>query len=126
MAKRSLQLSCLDQENARLKVQEWKETDKESTHFFRSYVRKDIRNKTVRPTQHLHSVEEENKRYIGNDGTIAIDDDGTYDQPLLWVYQTDWQKELLACCGNSISLIDATYKTRYELALFFICVRTLT
>lgn len=129
MTKRSLQLSCLDQENASLKIQEWKETDKESTHFFRSYVRKDVKNETVQPTQHLHSVEEENsKRYIGNDGiddTIAIDDDGSYDQPLLWVYQTDWQKELLARYGNSISLIDATYKTtRYELALFFICVRT--
>ena len=27
IAKRSLHLSCLDQENARLKIQEWKETD---------------------------------------------------------------------------------------------------
>ena len=47
---------------------------------------KDIKNETVQPTQHLHSVEEENKRYVGNDGiddTIAIDDDGTYHQPLL-------------------------------------------
>ena len=35
MAKRSLQLSCLDKENARLKIEEWKKTDKESTHFFR-------------------------------------------------------------------------------------------
>ena len=128
MAKRSLQLSCLDQENARLKIEEWKKTEKESTHFFRPYIRKDAMNETAQPTQCLHSVEEENKRYIGNDGiddTIAIADDGTYDQPLLWVYQTDWQKELLARYGNFISLIDATYKTtRYELALFFICVRT--
>lgn len=51
----------------------------------------------------LLSQEENNKRYIGNDGiddTIAIDDDGTYDQSLLWVQQTDWQKELLARYGN--------------------------
>ena len=38
---------------------------------------------------------------------------------------SDWQKELIARYGNFISLIDATYKTTwYELALFFICVRT--
>lgn len=100
--------------------------NKESTHFFRPYIRKDIKNETVQQTKHLRSVEEENnERYIDNDGiddTIAIVDHNTYDQPLLWVYQTDWQKELLTRHGNSISLIDATYKTtRYELALFFMC-----
>ena len=43
----------------------------------------------------------------------------------MWVHQTGWQKELLSRYGNTISLIDATYKTtRYELALFFICVKT--
>ena len=35
------------------------------------------------------------------------------------------KKQLLSRYGNTISLIDATYKTtQYELALFFICVRT--
>ena len=34
-------------------------------------------------------------------------------------------EQLLAQYGNTVSLIDATYKTtKYELALFFICVRT--
>ena len=42
----------------------------------------------------------------------------------LWIYQTDWQKSILARYGN-ISLIDATYKTtNYDLALFFVRVRT--
>ena len=67
-------------------------------------------------------------RYVGNDGvddTTAITDDSSYTQMLLWVHQTEWQRELLKRYGNTISLIDATYKTtRYELALFFICVRT--
>ena len=67
-------------------------------------------------------------RYVGNDGvddTTAITDDSSYTQTLLWVHQTEWQRELLKRYGNTISLIDATYKTtRYELALFFICVRT--
>ena len=41
MAKRALQLSCLDQENAHLKIQQWKKTYKGSTHFFRPYIHKD-------------------------------------------------------------------------------------
>ena len=36
-----------------------------------------------------------------------------------------WQGELLQKYGNTITLMDATYKTTcYDLALFFICVRT--
>ena len=46
-------------------------------------------------------------------------------QTFLYVHQTQWQKTLLERYGNNISLIDATYKTtRYDLALFFICVKT--
>ena len=46
-------------------------------------------------------------------------------QTFLYVHQTQWQKKLLERYGNNISLIDATYKTTcYDLALFFICVRT--
>ena len=43
---------------------------------------------------------------------------------LLWVHQMPWQRELMTKYENFICLIDATYKTtRYELPLFFICVR---
>ena len=42
MAKRALQLSCLDQENLRLKINEWKISDPESTHF-RPYLIKDVK-----------------------------------------------------------------------------------
>ena len=34
MAKRTLQLSCLDRENLHLTIDEWKLSDPESTHFF--------------------------------------------------------------------------------------------
>ena len=48
-----------------------------------------------------------------------------FSQPLLWVHQNEWQKELLVKYGNVITLIDATYKTtKYDLALFFLCVKT--
>lgn len=44
---------------------------------------------------------------------------------LLYVHQEQWQKDLLLKYGNTISLIDATYKTtKYNIALFFICVKT--
>jgi len=49
----------------------------------------------------------------------------TYFQTLLVVHQEKWQKQLLDRYGNTMSMLDATYKTmKYELALFFLCVRT--
>ena len=44
---------------------------------------------------------------------------------LLWIHQSKWQQELLARYGNTISLIDATYKTtKYMTLLCFLCVKT--
>ena len=43
---------------------------------------------------------------------------------LLLVYQTEWQKPLLAKYGG-LCLLDATYETtRYAVPLFFLCVKT--
>ena len=127
-AKRALQLSCLDQQNAQLKIQQWKTTDTESTHFFRPYIQKESREPDSKFDDPMAPESKETNKYVGNDGgddSITIRDDGSYTQTLLWVHQTEWQKALLKRYGNTISLIDATYKTtRYELALFFICVRT--
>ena len=51
--------------------------------------------------------------------------DHNSENTLLYVHQEDWQKELLVKYGNMMSLLDATYKTtKYELPLFFLCVRT--
>ncbi len=129
MAKRALQLSCLDQENAHLKIQQWMKTHPECTHFFRPYFQKKagmLPGKSEDdPVTAMPAGND--KRFVGNDGiddTAAITD-FSYTQTLLWVHQTEWQRELLKRYGNNMSLIDATYKTtRYELALFFICVRT--
>ena len=50
---------------------------------------------------------------------------GNYSQTLLYVHQEEWQQRLMEMYGSKMSLIDATYKTtRYDLALFFIAVRT--
>ena len=41
------------------------------------------------------------------------------------VLQEEWQQELLVRYGNTICLVDATYKTtQYDLPLSFVCVRT--
>lgn len=49
------------------------------------------------------------------------------EESLLWVHQEPWQQELMTKYGNTISLIDATYKTtRYDLSLFFVSVRSNT
>ena len=43
---------------------------------------------------------------------------------LLVIHQEKWQKQLLEQYGNTMSMLDATYKTmKQELALFFLCVR---
>ena len=62
---------------------------------------------------------------IDRDGVGIITDTNNYEQTLLWIHQSNWQRELLTRYDNTISLIDATYKTtKYDLALFFICVKT--
>ena len=46
-------------------------------------------------------------------------------QSLLWVHQTEWQRDILAKYGNTMTLMDATYKTtKYVVPLFFLTVHT--
>ena len=130
-AKRALELSKMDQENLRLKIKEWETNDPDCTFFFRSYIQtEDDSEQTGIPEEEKKTVKNAIHRFQGNSGG---DDDwcevlGSHkqcSQTFLYVHQTQWQKTLLERYGNNISLIDATYKTtRYDLALFFICVRT--
>ena len=49
----------------------------------------------------------------------------TDSQELLWVHQEPWQLELLINYGNTVSMIDATYKTtKYDLPLLFVTMHT--
>ena len=110
MAKRAIQLSCLDQENAMLKIEQWSKTDPDSTHFFRPFIEVNMEDCPAPPP--------ENKTNEGENSN-TVHETGSYKQQLLWVHQTNWQKQLLVRYGNVISLIDATYKTtKCELALF--------
>ena len=48
-----------------------------------------------------------------------------FEQSLMWIHQTHWQREILKKYGNVMTLIDATCKTtKYDIPLFFITVRT--
>ena len=121
MAKRALQLSCIDQENAMLKIEQWRKTDPDSTHFFRPFIEGSA---GECPRETAPPPAPENKTN-GDEDNTTVHETGSYKQQLLWVHQTDWQKQLLVRYANVISLMDAMYKTtKYELALFFICVRT--
>jgi len=48
-----------------------------------------------------------------------------FSQRLLWMHQEYWQQKLCVKYGNTISLIDTTYKTT-NLPLFFLFVSTQT
>ena len=93
-------------------------TDPESTHYFRPYLIK--QKECTDESLPLGPQPAEKQSSNGSDEIIITNEN--YEQTLLWVHQTDWQKQLLKKYGNTISLIDATYK--YDLALFFICVKT--
>ena len=107
-AKRALELSKYDQHNLAKKISQWKKSYPESQHFFRPYI--SVPTKTqLKPEQ--------------DDGDANSKDE--FEQTLMWVHQTKWQQDMLSKYGNTMTLIDATYKTTlYDLALFFITVRT--
>ena len=88
--------------------------------YFRPYVTKDNQSPT------------DNDNYLTSqhgsaDFTSAPEnsvDAQQLEQTFLWMHQTQWQKEMLAKHGNTMTLFDATYKTiMYDLALCFVTVR---
>ena len=98
-------MSKLDQENTRLKIDQWQSTNSEASSFFLPFVLQDGE----------PAVEEEDKQQPNL----------TCSQALLLIHQEKWQKKMLEQYGNTMSMLDATYKTmKYELALFFLRVRT--
>ena len=102
-AKKAFELSKFDQHNLELKLKALKDdtSDNSSMYMFR-------------PFKHRAELEE-----------LQASDSTEFEQTLLWIHQEKWQQELLQLYGNDICLIDATYKTtKYELPLFFVCVRT--
>ena len=103
-AKRAQQLSKLDQDNLKLKIDQWKTESSSSLFYYRPY-------KEIETKDEDHSVSDEYP--------------DTFSQTLLYVHQEKWQQHLLHRYGNAIVLMDATYKTtKYELPMFFVTVKT--
>ena len=77
-------------------------------------------------TAEYHKLSPETKIHF-QPFTKPIDNENSNGTELLWVHQEPWQQDLLIKYGNTVSMIDATYKsTKYDLPLFFITVRTNT
>ena len=112
-----MELSKFDQHNLKLKLQEWKKSHPDSTFYFRPYVTQED---SQSPTD-KDSTKQEKVEVI----TDQESSDAEVLNTFLWIHQTQWQREMLARYGNTMTLLDATYKTTlYDLALFFATVRT--
>jgi len=83
-AKRALELSKLDQENARLKIEQWQSTNADASYFFRTFVLQE-----GEPTVKEAESEEQQSGL-------------TRSQTLLVVHQEKWQKQLLDRYGNTM------------------------
>ena len=86
------------------KIEEWKKDNPQSSFFF--------------PPFHSTSQTEQT-------ADIKTCSEQTVEETLLYIQQEDWQKELVTRYGNTVTLMDATYKTtKYSIPLFFVCVKT--
>ena len=82
------QHSKIDQENMEHKLQEWRKQHPADNFFFR-------------PTTSCSKAP-------------ADSDEACSNRSLLYVHQTEWQRNLLLKYGNEICLLDATYKILYS------------
>ena len=107
-----LRFSKCDQTNVAAKVKYWQCQHPGDYFFFRPYSDKMPENEIVSVDLQCESDEE-----------VRVTSPASK-QTLLFVHQTAWQRRLLSRYGNNICLLDATYRTRYSLPLFFIAVKT--
>jgi len=87
-AKRALQISVVDQENAVKLTQKQQELSPDSKYYFRPYKCKDPANTYKSNVKELESADFENT--------------------LLWLHQEPWQQLLMTMYGNTISLTQYT------------------
>ena len=113
MAKKALDLSKFDQENLKLKIDEWKRTKSDSQFYFRPYQ------------VAVHSKADSLDSCGSANASVNTEESLQLEKPILYVHQDQWQKDLLLRYGNLLTLMDATYKTtKYSVPLFFLCVKT--
>ena len=100
----------MDQDELERRIEKWKEEDPLTYFFLRKYE-----------DHEENEVVEEKEEVKGN----AKNKSCNAKKGFLYVSQEKWQRELLIKYGNTLFLMDATYKTtKYSLPLFFNCVKT--
>ena len=100
--------SSLDQKNLEELVQNWKKEHPEDSFLYRPHATKPA---------------SDDSSHYDDDSTTPDEEEST--QTLLFCHQTSDQRHLLTRYGNQMCLLDATYRTtKYDLPLYFLCVRT--
>ena len=112
-----------------MKVNEWAANNSENKFYLRPYiVASDASKKETSDVQ--EDMEICIQGFCGNSGEDdnwceVLGSSKQFSQSFLHVNQASWQKRLLERYENTMCLLDAIYKTiRYDLALFFVCVRS--
>lgn len=89
-----------------MKIQLCEKQDQQSKFYFRPFVK--TTKEIIEPKE-----EKPNEEFIDDDQALLHEE---FEQSLLWVHQTDWQREMLLKYGNTMTLMDATYKvTKYDI-----------
>lgn len=94
--KSRIQLSKIDQENLCLKIIQWRIATPSTKFYYRPFKKKALEDIFVE---------------VNFDETQPNDELDEFEKSLLYVHQEKWQQDLLFKYGNTISLMDATYKT---------------
>ena len=100
-------------------VDECSESKKAGRYFFRPFIKKE---------SSPSSSEESSTQSSSTAISVSPNPASTcsqFTQELIWIHQEEWQQKILVKYGNTMTLVDATYKTtKYDLPLFFVTVRT--
>ncbi len=114
-----LRFSKLDQENVEVMIEQWKSEDPSSLFFLRPYeLKRDESEVRCCKDNELHLGNNDEESDIKPVAMSTV-------KKFLFAYQSEWQRRLLQRYGNSLCLLDATYRTtKYALPLCFLAVKT--
>ena len=87
-AKRAFELSKFDQHYLAKKIGKWEKSYPESRHYFRLYI----------------SVPEAQAEHIEDDEETQTSQAREFEQTLMWIHQTKWQRDMLSKYGNTMTL----------------------
>ena len=110
--------SKCDQTNVAAEVASWKQQNPKDNFFFQPYGEVIDNSGNEKENESVDEGDEDDETEVKVSSPLTR-------QKLLFVHQSPWQRRRLARYGNTICLLDATYKTtRYALPPFFLAVKT--